>query len=133
MCFISRQMGRRWRSLSQHCIPPVGVWEAGFLGKWSKILSSFPSYYMFTSQVAIDISSSICHQFDVEIPGGKFVEITFILNGESTRKFDSHQFDVDSTFKIDEISMTSPRGFLYVVSTSNQRNFCTRYFHSIIF
>ena len=28
-------------------------------------------------------------------------------------------FDVDSTFKIDEISMSSPRGFFYVVSTSN--------------
>ena len=42
-------------------------------------------------------------------------------------------FDVDSTFKIDEISMSSPRGFFYVVSTSNRRNFCTRCFHSIIF
>ena len=28
-------------------------------------------------------------------------------------------FDVDSTFKIDKISMSSPRGFFYVVSTSN--------------
>ena len=42
-------------------------------------------------------------------------------------------FDVDSTFKIDEISMSFPRGFFYVVSTSNRRNFCTRCFHSIIF
>ena len=42
-------------------------------------------------------------------------------------------FDVDSTFKIDEISMSSPRGFFYGVSTSNRRNFCTRCFHSIIF
>ena len=42
-------------------------------------------------------------------------------------------FDVDSTFKIDEISMTSPRGFFYVVSMSNRHNFCTRCFHSIIF
>ena len=41
-------------------------------------------------------------------------------------------FDVDSTFKIDEISMSSPRGFFYVVSTSNRRNFCTRCFYSII-
>ena len=42
-------------------------------------------------------------------------------------------FDVDSTFKIDEISMSSPRGFFYVVLTSNRRNFSTRCFHSIIF
>ena len=41
--------------------------------------------------------------------------------------------DVDTTFKIDEISMSSPRGFFYVVSTSNRRNFCTRCFHSVIF
>ena len=42
-------------------------------------------------------------------------------------------FDVDSTFKIDEISMSSPRGFFYVVSTSNRRNFCTRCFHFLTF
>ena len=42
-------------------------------------------------------------------------------------------FDVDSTFKIDEISMSSPRGFFYVVSTSDRRNFCTRCFHFLTF
>ena len=41
-------------------------------------------------------------------------------------------FDVDLTFKIEEISMSSPRGFFDVVSTSNQRNFYTRYLHCII-
>ena len=41
-------------------------------------------------------------------------------------------FDVDLTFKIDKILMSFPRGFFYVVSTSNQCNFCTRCFHSII-
>ena len=41
-------------------------------------------------------------------------------------------FDVDSTFKIDEISMSFPRGFFDVVSTSNWRNFCTGCFHCII-
>ena len=41
-------------------------------------------------------------------------------------------FDVDSTFKIDEISMGSSRGFFYVISTSNRSNFCTRCFHCII-
>ena len=40
--------------------------------------------------------------------------------------------DVDSIFKIDEILINCPRGFFYVVSTSNRRNFCTRCFHCII-
>ena len=41
-------------------------------------------------------------------------------------------FVVDSTFKIDEISKSSPRGLFYIVSTSNRGNFCTRCFHCII-
>ena len=41
-------------------------------------------------------------------------------------------YDIDSTFKIDEISMSSPRRFFYVVSTSNWRNFCSCCFYSII-
>ena len=48
---------------------------------------------------------------NVEIPRGMFVEISSILKGESTWKI-LHRFDVDSTFKIDEISMSSPEGFL---------------------
>ena len=42
-------------------------------------------------------------------------------------------FDVHWTFKIDETWMCFLRGFFYVVSTSNRRNFCTRCLHSIIF
>ena len=41
-------------------------------------------------------------------------------------------FDVDSTFKIAEISITSPRRFFYVVSMSNRHNFCTRCLNFII-
>ena len=41
-------------------------------------------------------------------------------------------FRVDSTFKIDEISMSSQREFFYVVSTSNWHNFRTHCLHSII-
>ena len=41
--------------------------------------------------------------------------------------------NVDSTFKIDEISMSSPRGVSNVVLTSNRRNFCTWCFFCIIF
>ena len=40
---------------------------------------------------------------------------------------------MDSTFKIDEISIISPPGLFYVVSTSNRRNFCSLCFHSISF
>ena len=40
-------------------------------------------------------------------------------------------FDVDSTFKIEEISMSPPRG-VFDVSMSNQRNLYTRCFHCII-
>ena len=41
-------------------------------------------------------------------------------------------FDVDSSFKIGEISMSFSRGFFDVASTSNRRNFCTCCFHCII-
>ena len=41
-------------------------------------------------------------------------------------------FNVDSTFKIDKISMSFPRGIFYVVSMSNRLNFFTRCFLSII-
>ena len=88
--------------------------------------------WLLQDSIPMDTSSSIRHRFDAEIPRGKFVEITSILKGESTWKL-WHRFDVDSTFKIDEISMSSPRGFFYVVSTSNRRNFCTRCFHFLTF
>ena len=76
----------------------------------------------------MNTSSLIHDQFDVETPREKFVEISSIL----TSIWHGY-FHVDSTFKIDKISMSFPRGFFYVVSTSNRRNFCTRCFHSIIF
>ena len=56
----------------------------------------------------------------------------FICYIDSTWKFRRGNFDVDSTFKIDEIPIISPRGFFDVVSTSNWRNFCTRFFYCII-
>ena len=42
-------------------------------------------------------------------------------------------FDVDSTLKIDEISLRSPRGFFCVVLKRNRQNCCTRCFRSFIF
>ena len=42
----------------------------------------------------MDTSSSIRHRFEVEIPRGKFIEITSILKGESTWKL-WHRLDVE--------------------------------------
>ena len=44
----------------------------------------------------MDTYSWIRHRFDIEIPRGKFVEITSILKGESTWKL-WHRFDVDTS------------------------------------
>ena len=70
-------------------------------------------------------TSSIRHRFDVEI-------LTFYFNVEIMTSIRRENFDVDSTFKIGEISIRSPFGFFYVVSTSNRHNFCTCCFHCII-
>ena len=64
---------------------------------------------------------------------GNYIDFERQMDVEIMTSIRRGYFDVDSTFKIDEISMSSPRGFFYVVSTSNRRNFCTRCFHSIIF
>ena len=48
----------------------------------------------YTHTCPMDTYSSIRHRFDVEIPCGKFVEITSILKGESMWKL-RHRFDVD--------------------------------------
>ena len=87
-------------------------------GRWlfreeGKILSSFPSYYMFTSQVPMDTSSSIRYKFDIEIPGGKFFEITSILKGESTWKL-WHRFDLDISMWIRLSNSTKYRWVLHV-------------------
>ena len=42
--------------------------------------------YYFKGNTPMDTSSSIRHRFDVEIPRGKFVEVSSILEGESTWK-----------------------------------------------
>ena len=65
--------------------------------------------------------------------GGNYIDFERRLHVKIMTSIRRGYFTIDSTFKIDEISMSSPRGFVYVVSTSNGRNFCTRFFHSIIF
>ena len=70
-------------------------------------------------------------RFDVEIPRGKFFEISSISgqsNKETMTSIRRGNFDVVSTFKIDKISMSCPRGFSYVVSTANRRNCFTTCF-----
>ena len=47
-------------------------------------------------------------------------------------EFHRIEFDVDSTFKIDEISMSYRRGFFDVVSMLNRRNFCIRCQHFLL-
>ena len=87
----------------------------------------FPSRHILVDSPSIRRRNSTLkvHGNYIDFEGGIHVEImTSIRRG---------YFDVDSTFKIDEISMSFPRGFFYVVSTSNRRNFCTRCFYSIIF
>ena len=48
---------------------------------------------LVTTNFPMDTSSSIHHRFDVEIPRGKFVEISSILKGEPRNN------DIDSTWK----------------------------------
>ena len=83
----------------------------------------------------MDTSSLIHHRFNVEIPRGKLVKITSILKRQIHEEIMTSirwgNFEVDSTFKIYEILMSFPRGFFYVVSTSNRRNFWTCCFHSM--
>ena len=70
----------------------------------------------------MDTSSSIRHRFDVEIPRGKFVEMTDFerrIHVEIMTSIRRGNFDMDSTFKIDEISMSFPLGFFNIVSTLN--------------
>ena len=74
----------------------------------------------------MDTSLSICHQLGIETLRGNFVEISSILIGETMTSIRRGNFNMDSIFKIDEISISFPRGFFYTVSMSNRRNFFTR-------
>ena len=64
---------------------------------------------------------------------GNYIDFERRIHVEIMTSIRRGYFDVDLTFKIDEILMSSRRGFFYVVLTSNRRNFCTHCFHSIIF
>ena len=64
---------------------------------------------------------------------GNYIDCEWRIHVEIMTSIRRGYFNVDSTFKIDEISISSPRGIFYVISMSNRRNFCTLYFHFIIF
>ena len=61
---------------------------------------------------------------------GNYIDFERRIHVEIMTSIRRGYFDVDLTFKIDEILMSSRRGFFYVVLTSNRRTHC---FHSIIF
>ena len=64
---------------------------------------------------------------------GNYIDFERRIHVEIMTSIRCGYFDVDSTFKIEEISMSSPCGFFYVVSMSNRSNFCTRCFHFLTF
>ena len=64
---------------------------------------------------------------------GNYFDSERSIHMESMTLIRGGYFDIDSTFKIDEILMSSPREFFYVILMSNRRNFCAPCFHSIIF
>ena len=57
------------------------------------------------------------HRFGVEITRRKFIGISSILKGESTRKL-WHRFDVDSTLKIGKILTSFPFAFFRIALTN---------------
>ena len=61
-----------------------------------------------------------------------FINFERRIRMEIVTSIRSENFDVDLTFKIDEILMISPLGFFYVALTSNRCNYCIRCFYSII-
>ena len=69
--------------------------------------------YFLKKRNPMDTSSSIRNQFDVEIPRGKFVEITSILKDESTWKL-WHRFDVGISTWIRLSKSTKYRWVLHV-------------------
>ena len=99
--------------------------------------STLKFLFVFDFNYPMDTSSSIRHRFDVEIPRGKFVEITSILKGESMWKL-WHRFDVDISTWIWLSKSTKYWWVLHVDFSMLFRrqidvNFSTRCFHSIIF
>ena len=76
--------------------------------------------YLPNGHIFVD-SSSIRRRNSTWKVRGNFIDFERRIHVEIMTSIRRGYFDVDSTFKIDEISMSSPRGFFFVVSTSNRR------------
>ena len=116
------------------------------LWRWDILRISYEYKDVLLYNKCISHSTNRIQKKDQQIPNGHIsVDSPSISRRNSTRKicwgiidFEKRiyveittsirrgNFDVDSTFDIDEISMNSPRAFFYVVSTSNWHNFCAR-------
>ena len=93
---------------------------------FSECIQDYPNGHIF-----VDSPSIRRRNFTWKVRGN-YINFERRIYVEIMKSIRRGHFDVDSTFKIDEISMSSPRGFFYFVLTSNWRNFCTCYFYSII-
>ena len=87
----------------------------------------FPNGHIFLH------SPSIRHRNSTWIFCRDFIDFERQIHVEIMTSIRRGNFDLDSTVKIDEISMSSLREFFYVVPMSNRRNYFTRCFLSIIF
>ena len=76
---------------------------------------------------------SIRHRISTWKVRRNFIDFERQIHVEILTSVRCGSFNVDSTFIVDEISMSSPHGFFHVVSMLNRRNYCTRCFHSIVF
>ena len=105
--------------------PSKGVSNKRAIVLWTLLLCSFsPSEHIF-----VDLPSIRRWKSTGKVRRG-FINFKRRIHVEIMTSIRRGNFYVGSTFKIDEILMSSPRGFFYVISTLNQRNYYTRCFHS---
>ena len=109
LLWISREDKTKWMPFIRRKL---------FLCFWKVVLYvdnyfNLPKYKFIMLWFPTGTSSSIRHRFDVEIPRGKFMEITSILKGESTCKL-WHRFDVDISTWIRLSKSTKYRWVLHV-------------------
>ena len=115
-----------WRKNNLH------IW---FMRIWSKICH-FKNFGIFicppNGHIFIDLPSTrrrnsawkLCQDF---------IDFERSIHVETMTSIRRGNFNIKSTFKIDEISTSFPPGLFYIVSMSNRHNFFTRCFLSIIF
>ena len=99
--------------LLQHVVTYLNVYRRleGIVWRKMGLFSWIDKIWFFL--YPMDTSSLIRHWSDVEIPHGKFVEISSILKGESTWKL-WHRFDVEISTQIQISKSTKYRQTLHV-------------------